>query len=75
VSEREAPPPVGPKEGPGVRDLEALQERYGPPQPRDPLPGQQAFDLPGVGPVPERERDGAPPRGRARRMRRKGRER
>ena len=30
------------------RDLAALQARYGPPQPREPLPDQPALDLPGI---------------------------
>lgn len=41
-------------------DLEALQERFGPPQPRAPKPGQQALDLGPIATAPgPREQDGA----------------
>jgi hypothetical protein len=36
-------------------DLAALQKKYGPPQPREPLPGQPTL-LPGPGPEGEGER-------------------
>jgi hypothetical protein len=51
MSAREPPPgpsPGPPEAGlPGAvdRDLAALQEAYGPPQARDPLPGQPGLDL------------------------------
>jgi hypothetical protein len=53
-------------------DLAALQERYGPPQPREPLTGQPPLDLEGV---PAYEPPPPPPttrRGGRRRGRRDG---
>ena len=45
LGDEDEPPPPGEAAAALEADLAALRERFGPPHPRDPLPGQPALDL------------------------------